>query len=200
MKKLLALYAVVSVLGSQTPSPLHLTGFSDPAALEQLEREKQFDAALNRSDLQTWLEKLSAKPHHLGSPAGKENAEFIAAQFRSWGYDTAIETFYPLFPTPKLRRVEMTQPRRFSAKLEEPAIPEDRTSGVRQDQLPVYNAFSIDGDVTAPLVYVNYGVPADYEVLAERGIDVKGKIVIARYGHSWRGIKPKVAAEHGAVG
>jgi N-acetylated-alpha-linked acidic dipeptidase len=94
----------------------------------------------------------------------------------------------------------MTQPRRFVAKLEEPALPEDKTSGVRQDQLPVYNAFSIDGDVTAPLVYVNYGVPADYEMLAERGIDVKGKIVIARYGHSWRGIKPKVAAEHGAVG
>ncbi len=147
-----------------------------------------------------WMERLSAKPHHLGSPADKANAEFIAAQFRSWGYDTSIETFYPLFPTPKLRRVEMTQPRRFAAKLEEPALAEDKTSGLRQDQLPVYNAYSIDGDVTAPLVYVNYGLPADYDVLAARGIDVKGKIVIARYGHSWRGIKPKVAAEHGAVG
>ena len=94
----------------------------------------------------------------------------------------------------------MTAPHHFTAKLEEPALPEDHTSGVRQDQLPVYNAYSIDGDVTAPLVYVNYGLPADYELLAERGIDVRGRIVIARYGHSWRGIKPKVAAEHGAVG
>jgi N-acetylated-alpha-linked acidic dipeptidase len=199
-KNLLGLAAVVSLLSGQAPSSQHLTGFSDTAANEQFNSEKRFDGSLNRGDLQSWLERLSAKPHHLGSPADKENAEFIAAQFRSWGYNTAIETFYPLFPTPKLRRVEMTEPRRFVAKLEEPAIPEDKTSGIRQDQLPVYNAFSIDGDVTAPLVYVNYGLPADYEVLAERGVDVKGKIVIARYGHSWRGIKPKVAAEHGAVG
>jgi N-acetylated-alpha-linked acidic dipeptidase len=200
LKKVLALYAIASVLGSQNPTSPHLTGFSDPAATEQREQEKKFDASLNRSELQAWMERLSAKPHHIGSPADKENSEFIAAQFRSWGYDTAIETFYPLFPTPKLRRVELTEPRRFVAKLEEPVLAEDKTSGVRENQLPVYNAFSIDGDVTAPLVYVNYGLPVDYEVLAERGVDVKGKIVIARYGHSWRGIKPKVAAEHGAVG
>ncbi len=127
-------------------------------------------------------------------------ADFVAAKFRSWGYQTEVETFYPLFPTPKLRRLEMTEPEHFLAKLEEPALPEDSTSGVRQDQLPVYNAYSIDGDVTGQLVYVNYGLIADYEVLAEHGIDVKGKIVIARYGHSWRGIKPKIAAEHGAIG
>jgi len=188
------------VLSGQSPSPVHLTGFSDSAASEQLAREKRFDSSLDRNDLQTWMERLSAKPHHLGSAADKENAEFIAGLFRSWGYDTTIETFYPLFPTPKLRRVELTQPRRYVAKLEEPAIPEDKSSGLRENQLPVYNAFSIDGDVTAPLVYVNYGLPADYEMLDQRGVDVKGKIVIARYGNSWRGIKPKVAAEHGAVG
>ncbi len=200
MKKPLALCTLASVLCAQAPSQAPLAGFGSSTSAEQLARENQFDASLNRSDLQTWMERLSAKPHHIGSPADKENAEFIAAQFRSWGYDTTIETFYPLFPTPKSRRVEMTEPRKFVAKLEEPVLPEDKTSGLRQDQLPVYNAFSIDGDVTAPLVYVNYGLPADYEVLAERGVDVKGKIVIARYGHSWRGIKPKVAAEHGAVG
>lgn len=188
------------MLSGQSPSPAHLTGFSDSAASEQLAREKRFDSSLDRNDLQTWMERLSAKPHHLGSAADKENAEFIAGLFRSWGYDTTIETFYPLFPTPKLRRVELTQPRRYVAKLEEPAIPEDKSSGLRENQLPVYNAFSIDGDVTAPLVYVNYGLPADYEMLDQRGVDVKGKIVIARYGNSWRGIKPKVAAEHGAVG
>jgi N-acetylated-alpha-linked acidic dipeptidase len=200
LNRLLVLSAIAWLLCGQTLPPLHLTGFSDAAAAEQFEREHRFDGSLNRTDLQTWMERLSAKPHHLGSPADKENAEFIAAQFRSWGYDTSIEIFYPLFPTPKLRRVEMTEPRRFVAKLEEPALPEDKTSGVRENQLPVYNAFSRDGDVTAQLVYVNYGVPADYVALAERGIDVKGKIVIARYGHAWRGIKPKVAAERGAVG
>jgi N-acetylated-alpha-linked acidic dipeptidase len=196
----LALALGLGLSYGQSSAAPGLAGFSAAAAAQQLNREKQFDASLNHGNLQTWMQRLAAKPHHLGSPAGKENAEFIAAQFRSWGYETAIETFYPLFPTPNLRRLEMTAPRRFIAKLEEPVIPEDKTSGVREDQLPVYNAYSRDGDVTGELVYVNYGVPADYELLAERGIDVKGKIVIARYGQSWRGIKPKVAAEHGAIG
>src|SRR5262249_44601444 len=134
------------------------------------------------------------------SPYGKENAEFLAAQFRAWGFDTQIEEFSVLFPTPKTRVVELVAPEKFTARLTEPALPEDATSNQAAEQLPVYNAYSADGDVTAPLVYVNYGVPGDYEELARRGIDVKGKIVIARYGGSWRGIKPKVAAEHGAVG
>src|SRR5580704_10877247 len=85
-------------------------------------------------------------------------------------------------------------------KLQEPALTEDPTSDQQSEQLPTYNVYSIDGDVTAPLVYVNYGIPEDYEQLDRLGISVKGKIVIARYYHSWRGIKPKVAAEHGAIG
>ena len=105
-----------------------------------------------------------------------------------------------LFPTPKTRLLEMVAPTRFTATLSEPPLAEDSTSGQTAEQLPTYNAYSIDGDVTGELVYVNYGVPEDYEELDRRGIDVKGKIVLARYGGSWRGIKPKVAAEHGAVG
>ena len=146
------------------------------------------------------MRRLSARPHALGSPYGKENAEFLASLFRSWGYDTTIEEFRVLFPTPRTRVLEMVEPTRFQAALAEPALKEDATSGQAAEQLPAYNAYSIDGDVTAPLVYVNYGVPRDYEELERRGIDVKGKIVIARYGGSWRGIKPKVAAEHGAIG
>lgn len=146
------------------------------------------------------MKRLSARPHHLGSAYNKENADFIAAQFRSWGYETRLEQFEVLFPTPKTRLVEMTAPERFTLKLQEPPVEGDATSGQQSEQLPTYNAYSIDGDVTGPLVYVNYGVPADYEELEKRGIDVKGKIVIARYGGSWRGIKPKVAAERGAIG
>ena len=93
----------------------------------------------------------------------------------------------------------MTAPTSYKALLKEPALKEDATSG-QEDQLPTYNAWSADGDVTGELVFVNYGLPADYDKLAELGIDVKGKIVIAKYGHSWRGIKPKVAQEHGAIG
>jgi len=177
-----------------------LIGFDDEHARAERALEQRFDSALHADDLREWMRRLSARPHHVGSPYDKDNAEFLASLFRSWGYDTRIEQFSVLFPTPKVRVLEMLEPTRYQALLSEPALKEDATSGQATEQLPVYNAYSIDGDVTAPLVYVNYGVPKDYEELERRGVDVKGKVVIARYGGSWRGIKPKVAAEHGAVG
>jgi N-acetylated-alpha-linked acidic dipeptidase len=144
--------------------------------------------------------RLSARPHHLGSPYDKDNADWLLAQLKAFGWEARLETFDVLFPTPRERLVEMTAPTRYRAKLEEPPVAVDPTSSQKAEQLPTYNAYSIDGDVTGPLVYVNYGRPMDYEVLERRGISVKDAIVIARYGQSWRGIKPKVAAEHGAVG
>jgi N-acetylated-alpha-linked acidic dipeptidase len=177
-----------------------LLGFSRESATRQRELETRFDSLLKRENLRDWMKRLSARPHHLGSAYDKDNAEFIASQFRSWGYETELETFDVLFPTPKTRLLEMISPDKFTARLAEPPLAEDPTSNQSAEQLPVYNAYSIDGDVTGQLVYVNYGIPRDYDTLAERGIDVKGKIVIARYGGSWRGIKPKVAAEHGAIG
>ncbi len=189
-----------SIFAQNVSSEKILMGFSAASSVQQKSLETKFDATLRRENLRDWLKRLSARPHHVGSPYDKENAEFIAAQFRAWGYDTRIESFDVLFPTPKTRLLEMTAPERFTAKIEEPQLAEDATSGQRNEQLPVYNAYSIDGDVTGDLVYVNYGVPADYEELERRGVDVRGKIAIARYGGSWRGIKPKVAAEHGAIG
>jgi N-acetylated-alpha-linked acidic dipeptidase len=177
-----------------------LLGFSDTAAAGQREREARFDAALSAADLRGWMKQLSAHPHHIGSPWGKQNAEFMASLFRSWGWETRIEEFSVLFPTPKVRQLEMIAPTRFTASLAEPPIPEDSTSGQTAEQLPTFNAYSIDGDVTGDLVFVNWGIPSDYDELARRGVDVRGKIVLARYGGSWRGIKPKVAAEHGAIG
>ena len=162
--------------------------------------EEQFRALPEPANIREYMRRMSARPHHAGSAYGKDNAEWIAARFREWGWDVAIEEFHALIPTPKERRVEMISPSRFVLKLVEPAIEDDPTSGQQQEQLPSYNAYSADGDVTGPLVYVNYGRPQDYEVLDRLGISVKGAIVIARYGGSWRGIKPKVAAEHGAVG
>ncbi|MGB8509317.1 MAG: PA domain-containing protein, partial [Pyrinomonadaceae bacterium] len=177
-----------------------LSGFDREGAERERALEKRFDALLNRDNLRAWMKRLTARPHHLSSAYGKENAEFMAGLFRSWGFETEIERFDVLFPTPKTRVVELLAPVRYTAKLSEPPLKEDATSGQTAEQLPVYNAYSIGGDVTGPLVYVNYGVPNDYKTLEEHGIDVRGKIVIARYGGSWRGIKPKVAAEHGAIG
>ncbi|MBS1487619.1 MAG: M28 family peptidase [Bacteroidetes bacterium] len=177
-----------------------LTGFVKENADAQLKLENKFDSHLQSKNIDDLIKRLSARPHHVGSPYGKVNAEYIRDLFKSWGYDTQIETFQVLFPTPKVRMLELLGAQKFVAKLEEPALKEDATSGQKSEQLPVYNCWSPDGDVTGELVFVNYGVPADYEELDKLGIDVKGKIVIAKYGGSWRGIKPKVAQEHGAIG
>ena len=160
----------------------------------------QFDTHLDAEELRKWMKHLSARPNHLGSVYGKQNAEYIAEHYRKWGFETEIETYHVLFPTPGLRLVEMIAPVHYKAALEEPTLAEDATSGQKREQLPSYNAYSIDGDVTAELVYVNYGIPEDYEELERYGISVEGKIVLARYYGSWRGIKPKVAAEKGAIG
>ena len=193
----LIVLALPSAAAAQERSIL---GFANDRVAAHRALEGRFDDALRRENLREWMRHLSSHPHHVGSPFGKEVAEFLAEKFRAWGYDTEIETFQVLFPTPRVRRLEMTAPTRFTASLAEPALAEDATSGQTDEQLPSYNAYSVDGLVSGKLVYVNYGVPADYDELERRGIDVTGKIVLARYGGSWRGIKPKAAAERGAIG
>jgi N-acetylated-alpha-linked acidic dipeptidase len=176
-----------------------IRGFAPGQVAAQRQLEKKALAVPEARNIGEYLKRMAAKPHIAGSPASREVAEYAAGLFRSWGYEVAVESFQVLLPYPTQRVVELVSPTKFKTSLVEPAIPEDPTSG-QKDQIPSYNAYSASGDVTAPLVYVNYGVPDDYKVLAEQGIDVKGKIVIARYGQSWRGVKPKVAYEHGAVG
>lgn len=192
----LAVLALVPV----TTDPPTIRGFTAESSKTERELETRFRAIPDPARLRASDSLLSAFPHHVGSARDSANAAWIAKQFTDYGWTASIERFEVLFPTPKERQVELVAPTRFRARLQEPAVPGDPTSGQHDQQLPTYNAYSGDGDVTAPLVYVNYGVPDDYEELARHGIDVKGKIVIARYGGSWRGIKPKVAAEHGAVG
>lgn len=177
-----------------------LAGYSAAAARAERQWEDKFRAIPSPDNMREYMKRLSARPHHVGSAYDKENAEWILSKFKQWGLDARLETFDVLFPTPKTRVVELVEPTRFVAKLQEPAVSVDPTSNQQVEQLPTYNAYSIDGDVAAPLVYVNYGVPEDYERLERLGVSVKGAIVIARYGGSWRGIKPKVAAEHGAIG
>ena len=165
--------------------------------------EQRFDTHLSSADQEIWMKRLAAEPNHVGSPHDKANAEWLLARFREWGWDAHIEIFKVLYPTPIREALDMpatAKTKAFTATLQEPNIPGDTTARARQPSLPAYVAFQGDGDVTAPLVYVNYGMEADYRKLAELGISVKGKIVIARYGQGWRGLKPKLAQEHGAVG
>jgi N-acetylated-alpha-linked acidic dipeptidase len=194
---LLSSICCVSSLLAQQSAPSPLLGFTSVTTSTELDLEKRFKAIPDPDRMRANMQLLSARPHHVGSPYDKQNAEWILAQYKQYGFDAHIESFQVLFPTPKTRVLEMGS---FHAKLEEPVVPGDPTSSQKDEQLPSYNAYSPDGDVTAPLVYVNYGLVEDYEQLARYGISVKGAIVIARYGHSWRGIKPKLAALHGAVG
>jgi N-acetylated-alpha-linked acidic dipeptidase len=178
-----------------------LAGYSSESSRAERQWEEKFREIPSPDNLRAYMQHLSARPHNVGTQYDKENAEWIAAKFKDFGFDTHIEQFDVLYPTPKERAVELVEGGpKFSAKLQEPALTDDPTSNQQSEQLPTYHAYSKDGDVTASLVYVNYGIPEDYEQLDRMGISVKGKIVIARYFHSWRGIKPKVAAEHGAVG
>jgi N-acetylated-alpha-linked acidic dipeptidase len=177
-----------------------MLGYTAQSSGTERDLEKKFRDAIVADNIRENMRRLSARPHHVGSPYDKDNAEWMLARFKEWGFDAHIETFDVLFPTPKERVVELLEPTKFRAKLQEPVLAIDPTSNQTAEQLPTYNAYSADGDVTGPLVYVNYGNREDYDELDRMGVSVKGAIVIARYGSAWRGIKPKVAAEHGAVG
>jgi N-acetylated-alpha-linked acidic dipeptidase len=199
MNKSFILLLVTFILHSSIAKSQKISGFYEKNIEKEINLESAFDKNLSKDNIGETIKKLSAKPHHISSPEGKQNAENIRDLFKKWGWDAKIETFYVLFPTPETRILEMISPASYKSVLKEPALKEDLTSD-QSGQLPTYNAYSADGDVTSELVFVNYGLPEDYLVLEKMGIDVKGKIVIAKYGHSWRGIKPKVAQEHGAIG
>jgi len=184
---------------AQAPAVGPIRGFAPDQWKAQHDREEQAKTIPQAERLRIYMERMAAKPHHAGSPGSKAVADYVSAQLTDWGFDTRIETFQALIPYPATRTLEMTAPVRFKAKLAEPAIPED-PSTPQENQLPTFNAYGASGDVTAPLVYVNYGQPEDFEYLKKMGIDVKGKIAIARYGRSWRGLKPKLAQDNGAVG
>ncbi len=162
--------------------------------------EQRFDALISSADQLTWLQQMSSAPNHVGSPHDKANADFELAMFKQWGWDAHIERFDVLYPTPISTTVELVTPQHVVLGGQEPAIAEDPTSANTAGALPPYVAYQGDGDVTAPVVYVNYGMPDDYAALEQRGISVRGKIVLARYGGGWRGLKPKLAQEHGAAG
>jgi N-acetylated-alpha-linked acidic dipeptidase len=185
--------AVLAVCGTVTLAESSVT-------VQQQEVESRFDEKLDADEMDAWLRRLSARPHHVGSAYGKENAKYIAGLFRSWGYEVETAEYRILLPVPKIRELELTAPEKFQASLNEDTLAADPSTAVRDELLPPYNAYSIDGEVDGELVFVNYGIPEDYELLERHGIDVTGKIAIAKYGKSWRGIKPKLAGEKGAIG
>ncbi|HVC48369.1 MAG TPA: M28 family metallopeptidase [Terracidiphilus sp.] len=200
MRNRLVLLCLVAAVAYGADAHHLLSGYTPEHSTSEVQWEAKFRALPQKDRIRENDKRMSARPHHTGSPYDKNNAEWLLAQLKSYGLDAKIEQFSALFPTPKERELELLGSPVFHATLREPPVAGDPTSSQTSEQLPTYNAYSRDGDVTAPLMYVNYGRPEDYQVLERAGISVKGAIVIARYGMSWRGIKPKVAAGHGAVG
>jgi N-acetylated-alpha-linked acidic dipeptidase len=181
MKYLVALALPFSLLAADTS----IRGFPPDAAATEKKWEEKIRAIPEAARVGRYIERMSREPHLAGTPQSKAVADYLVGILHEWGLDAQLEEFEALLPTPNSRSLSMTEPKVFKAKLNEPAIKEDKSSS-DANQVPTYNAYSGSGDVTAPVVYVNYGVPADYEILAKLGIDVKGKIVIARYGGRWR--------------
>ena len=196
----LVLCALLLAPRALPPSDIPIRGFLPASVRAQRAWEAKFRSIPDPDSLREYMRVLSARPHHVGSPGDSTNATWLLARLKAWGLDARIETFQVLFPTPRERLVAMVAPTRFTATLREPAVKQDPSTAQQAEQVPTYNVYSPDGDVTAPLVFVNYGLPEDYARLDRLGISVKGAIVIAKYGRTWRGIKPKLAAERGAVG
>ena len=195
MQRLIALAAA----GLLCAAPA-LGAAADPGPADQAGLEHALDAAIHPAEMGEWLKRMSSQPNHVSSPHDKANADWELGQFQAFGWDAHIETFEVLYPIPLSETLELVGPHPFQATLQEPPIPGDSSSTATDPALPAYVAFQGDGDVTAPLVYVNYGMQDDYKALQRLGVSVKGKIVIARYGAGWRGLKPLLAQQHGAVG
>ena len=191
---------LLHVAAADQPAPVPMLGYTAALELEEQGVEQRFDAGLNSADLRQELQSLASEPNQVGSAHDRINAQFMLQQFREWGWDASIETFSVLYPTPKRVALELIAPRKFTARLHEPPVKGDASSERTAAALPPYNVYGADGDVSGELVYVNRGMPDDYQELVRRGIDVKGRIVIVRYGGGWRGLKPKLAYLHGAIG
>ncbi|HUA82735.1 MAG TPA: M28 family peptidase [Bryobacteraceae bacterium] len=179
---------------SQAP----IRGFPSDQWKPEHDREQQLQAMPSPERIRIYMERIAARPHYAGSAGDKAVAEYAAGLMKEWGLDAHIEMFEPLLPYPTARSLEMVAPVRYRAELREPAIAGDDFTA-ETGQLPTFNAYSASGDVTAPLVYANFGTPADYDYLRQQGVEIKGKIVIARYGRIWRGAKVELAAQNGAV-
>lgn len=177
-----------------------IEGFTPDGSAAERKLEEQFRAVPQPTTAREELRHLTAEAHIAGSPEDYATAVYVRDQMRSFGLQSDLKEYQVLLPYPRTPSiVELVAPRRERLQVREDVIPEDPSSSSKKI-VPLYNGYGTSGDLTASLVYVNYGLPGDYEELRKAGVDVKGKIAIARYGNSFRGVKAKVAEDHGAIG
>jgi N-acetylated-alpha-linked acidic dipeptidase len=187
----------LSLMSQTSPQQqLPLRGFTLLHSEKERAIEKQFMAIPDASKADANLQVLTEAPHMAGSPADRRNAEFVRDQFRSFGLDATIEEFSVVLSEPKHIKMDLIEPVHFSGPnpefvAQDPASRDPRTT-------VGFNAYSASGNVTAKVVYANYGLPQDYDELQVQGISVEGTIVLVRYGKCYRGVKAMVAEQHKA--
>src|SRR6185437_15374593 len=195
---IISVFALHSVTFAQTRPAID--GFNREASDAERNFEEQFRAIPSSSSAREHLRHLTSEPHVAGTKEDYDTAIYVRDQMRSYGLNAELSEYEVWLNYPKTDPiVELVSPRRERLSVRESIIKEDATSSNKKIT-PLFNGYSATGDVTAPLVYANYGLPPDYDAHEKAGVDVKGKIVVVRYGNSFRGVKAKVAQDHGAVG
>jgi N-acetylated-alpha-linked acidic dipeptidase len=185
---------------SQGSNATPLDGFSANTSATQRRWEELFRSVPAPTSAREHLRRLTLEPHIAGTKEDYATAVYVRDQMKSYGLNAELKEYNVWLPYPKTTPiVELITQRRQRLSVTEAIVPGDPTSS-NPKITPLFNGYSASGDVTGPLVYANYGLPGDYEELKKVGVDVKGKIVIVRYGNSFRGVKAKVAEDNGAVG
>ena len=192
-----ATLTALTSLGAQQPTTTVLPGYSPAAAIRQLDLESDAIRRPSPSTARAHSRALTREAHVAGTPAQARTRDYVVDQMRQWGIDTEVRTYEVWLPHPTSVRVWRVSPSAIELSLPEPPVPGDSQSAL--PQYPTVNGYSGVGDVTGEVVYVNYGLIEDYAQLDSIGVDVRGRIVIARYGRSFRGIKAREAERHGAI-
>jgi len=195
-----SLAALLSVLpaalaAQQSPT---LTGYTPANAARERDVESRAIARPSPEIASRLSKDLSKETHVAGTPAQARTRDYVISEMKKMGIETEVRAYDVWMPHPVSVHAARVSPNPRELRLPEPPVPGDPTSAL--PQYPTVNGYSGEGDVTADVVYVNYGLIEDYAQLDSLGISVKGKIAIARYGRSFRGIKAREAEKHGAVG
>jgi N-acetylated-alpha-linked acidic dipeptidase len=193
------LLLIVGVVAIGEAQPPRLLGFATPSLVLQRERESTFAAGISIDRIAATHRAITDRPHMAGTHGGRHIATVLRDRLREAGLDADFAEYRAYLSTPREVSVRLTAPTASALRVDEPAHPDDPDSR-HPDLTPGFVAYSASGSVEAPVAYVNYGLPADYDRLDAAGVDVRGKIVLARYGRSHRAVKIFTAEQRGAAG
>lgn len=172
-----------------------ISGFFPERVKPERELESKLQSIPDAAHAESNLRHLTNQPHRAGTEASHQVAEWLRDQYRSFGFDAEIVSYSVWMAEPREVKLDLVAPaKKALATPEQPVEVDKDTEDPRA--VMAFNTYSPSGEVTAPVVYVNYGTPEDYAELDSLGVSVQGKIAIARYGHNYRGIKAKLAEEH----